>query len=168
MLKTCSRLSFANSNTMHRASPLSENNPISFLSFTSPLRKDISSSCFFFIRIGNATCVTRLTSTRVTACCLRRKEGEFRTFRSYTEEDIFLWVWFNRQEAADSHFSVMLFLWVQDSQVSLWVFFFFFFSLYPVFKICHWYFWLPLFPYRAPKQESQVCCTTTCMLDEYI
>lgn len=60
---------------------------------------------------------------RVTACCLRRKEGEFRTFRSYTEEDIFLWVWFNRQEAADSHFSVMLFLWVQDSQVSLWVFF---------------------------------------------
>lgn len=66
----------------------------------------------------------RLISTRVIACCLRRKEGEFRTFRSYTEEEIFFWVWFNRQEAAQTHCSVMLFLWVQDSQVSLWVFFF--------------------------------------------
>ena len=98
----------------NKLSSLSENSPVeslSFLSFTSLLRKDISSSCFFLFIL------------RVTACCLRRKEGEFRTFRSYTEEDIFLWVWFNRQEAADSHFSVMLFLWVQDSQVSLWVFF---------------------------------------------
>lgn len=41
--------------------------------------------------------------SRVIACCLRRKEGESRTFRSYTEEEIFFWVWFNRQEVAESH-----------------------------------------------------------------
>lgn len=110
---------------------------------------DISSK--YIIHVGNAPCVTRLISTRVTACCLRRKEGELRTFRSYTEEEIFFWVWFNRQEAAETHCSVMLFLWVQDSQVSLWVFF------VPDFKMYRWYFWLSL-PLH-PKQESPVCCT---------
>lgn len=73
--------------------------------------------------------MTTLKSTSVIVCCFRRKEGELRTFRSYTEEEIF-WVWFNRQEAAETQCSVMLFLWVQNSQVSLWVFFFF----YPALK----------------------------------
>ena len=115
-------------------------------------REDISTN--YIIHKGNRTCVTRLISTRVIACCLRRKEGELRTFRSYTEEEILFWVWFNRQEAAETHCSVMLFLWAQDSQVSLWVFFL------PRFKICHWYFWLSLcLVYALNKKVQTVCCS---------
>lgn len=47
------------------------------------------------------------------------------SFHSYTEEEPVFRMWFNRQEAAEKYCSAMLFLRVQNSQVSLWVIFFF-------------------------------------------
>lgn len=65
-------------------------------------------------------------SMKVTAACsLKRKMGEFRTFRSCTEEENFCSMWSNRQEVAESRGLVTLFLSARHSQVSLWVFFFF-------------------------------------------
>lgn len=84
--------------------------------------------------------------------CEKERGGVERSFHSYTETEIFFWMWFNRQEAAETHCTVLLFLWVQDSQVSLWVFFFYPFLRYITSISSYRHF------FRLLLQTSSICC----------